>query len=896
MTLRGLYSSSSFLDQMPFGPRSWMKDIPQDPVTLAMAAMSTASTVATGGTILGYTAFGLTAGWTSIAATFAFNAALGYALNALTPKPKAQTPAADRGYQVNGLAAAGPTATIYGETKVGGVVFYQETTTQDKYLHRCIALAGHEIDSIVSIYLNDELVTLDSNGYVIAPVKYYPDSTSLVRINTHLGTDTQAADSDLISESDGYWTADHRARGVAYIYARFEYDADAFPNGVPTVTAIIKGKKVYDPRTAATTYSNNAALCLRDYLVSANLADTSTEIDDNLFAAAANVCDEDVSLLITGIQKRYTTNGTFTSDASPNDVISNLLGSMGGMIWYSQGKWGCKAASWTTAVKTLNEDDLRSSLEIQTRRSRRDAFNKVSGIFRGPTSNYVETNYPTLSVPEFVTVDGGFETELEMSLPFVDTPQQAQRISKIALYRNREQLRISGSFGMEAMALTVGDIVNITNSRLGFSSKPFEVVEWRFGLSAEMTLEVSMTLQELSSAVFDWNADETTFETNNTNLLSPFDVPGVSVTLSQEYRIVNEHINNILVVNVGSAGTEARVDYVEVFYKRSTDSEYSVLGIGELGRFEILDIDVPLADDPTSITYEVRARAVNALGVKGSFTHQSRVIERDTTGPSAPTNLSKQLSGGTLFLNWDASPDLDLSFYRIYHSSNTSAALGNSQVVISKVARPATSVSYPAVSGKFFIVPYDKTGNAGSAASIIVSPSDLPVLGVTLTDTENPAFNGTKTNITKIASGTYAGHLQLTSYSSSGSTGTYEFDGYLDTSSVRTVRVSNEVTSIRHHTNATSGQVNWDDITSNWDTWPNNFDDWSDESQPMGDVAVALYVSSTDDDPSGTPTWSSWVVAAGEITGRAFKFKAELSNSAANVTPSVSVLKGTVEY
>jgi len=62
MTLRGLYRSSSFLDQMPFGPRSWMKDIPQDPVTLLVAATSTASTVAAGGTILGYTAFGLTAG------------------------------------------------------------------------------------------------------------------------------------------------------------------------------------------------------------------------------------------------------------------------------------------------------------------------------------------------------------------------------------------------------------------------------------------------------------------------------------------------------------------------------------------------------------------------------------------------------------------------------------------------------------------------------------------------------------------------------------------------------------------------------------------------------------------------------------------------------------------
>jgi hypothetical protein len=40
----------------------------------------------------------------------------------------------------------------------------------------------------------------------------------------------------------------------------------------------------------------------------------------------------------------------------------------------------------------------------------------------------------------------------------------------------------------------------------------------------------------------------------------------------------------------------------------------------------------------------------------------------------------------------------------------------------------------------------------------------------------------------------------------------------------------------------------------------------------------------------------SWVVAAGEASGRAFKFKAVLSNTSNNVTPSVSVLKGIVEY
>ena len=39
----------------------------------------------------------------------------------------------------------------------------------------------------------------------------------------------------------------------------------------------------------------------------------------------------------------------------------------------------------------------------------------------------------------------------------------------------------------------------------------------------------------------------------------------------------------------------------------------------------------------------------------------------------------------------------------------------------------------------------------------------------------------------------------------------------------------------------------------------------------------------------------SWFTAAGEV-GRAFKFKAELASTTANISPSVSVLEGIVEY
>jgi hypothetical protein len=849
------------------------------------ALLSTGMTLATGGSLI---ALGSLAGVKLFIANVLLKTALGYALNALTPKPNLNA-ATNGGYaSVNALTPAGATAIIYGSTRVGGVTFYQETTDNNKVLHKLIALAGHEVNAIGDIYLNDELVTVDGSGNVTSPSQY----VGKVKLIKHLGSANQAADATLVSESL-LWTSNHRARGVAYIYARLQYDADAFPNGVPVITAVVQGKKVYDPRTDTTAYSDNAALCLRDYLISSGVAFTS-EIDDTLFSTAANICDETVALDAGGTQKRYTTNGTFTSDAAPKDALDNLLRSLGGMLWYSQGKWGCKAAAYTSPVLSLDEDDLRSGLQIQTRNSRRDGFNKITGIFRGPESNYFETNYPTLAPASFLSVDNNQESEFELALPYVDTSPMAQRIAKIALYRNREQLKISGSFGMRAYELTIGDLVQVTNTRLGFTNKVFEVVEWTFGLNSDLALEVAMTLQEISTGVFQWDADESLFETNNTNLLSPFAVPAVALTLTQEYREANEKLTNVLVVEVSSPDAE-RVDNVEVLYKKETDANFSVLGIGDLGRFEILDIETPLAGSVGQIRYEVKARAINALGVKGDFASEIIIVEADTVGPDAPQNFTQQLSAGTIFFNWVASTAIDLSYYKIWHSSSTSAVWADGSVleIIEKVARPATTVSYPALSGTFFIEPYDKSGNAGNVASTVVLPTELPQLGIDVEDVENPTFVGTKTNTTVVSS-----ELRISSYATAPAAGTYEFTGYIDTSTVRTVRVSDELTVSRHHANAVAGEVNWDDISGsyNWSQWPDNWDTWTNEDANFGDFSVIIYVSATDDNPAGSPVWGGWTVAAGERTGRAFKFKAELTSISNNVTPSISVLKGIVEY
>jgi len=852
---------------------------------------------------------GIVAGTMAAAfSAFAMSAAMGFVSYALSPKPQ-KPRVTEGGFVQNNLGSANDHAIVYGETKVGGVIFYGATSNDETILHRMIAVAGHEIDSYVSFFVNDEEITIGSDGLCTAPERF----ADKVYIQTKLGTDDQAAvdlygfftevpdglggtirvdDAVVLDEGADEWTDQHRARGIAYIYCALDFDQKAFPNGAPTITAVVKGRKVYDPRTSTTAWSDNSALCLRDYLTADfGLACDADEIDDVSFADAANDCDDDIGLSGGGTEKRYTTNGTFTTASTPNDVITQMLTPYAGMIWYSQGQFGTRAGTWDAPTLLFDEDDLIGPVEVTTRLSRRDQINEVHGIFRGAESNYQQTDYPAVTSDVFLAEDNNQRSALDLALPFTATSSRAQRIAKIALYRQREQLRVNVVMGLSGFKAKVGDIIQLTNSRMGWSSKAFEVMDWSFGLTSDMAFEVNMQLAEISEGVFEWDADEKAFLQNNTILASPFSVATVGLTITMELRKTRQSVVGILVAGITS-GTPTRVASVELQFKRSSedDTKWRTASTGPLGDHEIVN----LIDGET---YDFRARAISPLGLNGDFTTVTSTEFTPFAEPPADvTDFDHTFSRGNLIMSWTPVADLDASHYEIRHSSATSGAtFGTSDVIATSIAHPTSTFVYTARAGTYFIAAVDRSGNySDNAISFVVLSSDLPSVGVTVTRTEDPTFGGTKTNMQVVSS-----ELLMTSFATAGSTGTYLFSNHIDLGSVETANVDMTSAETRHHANATAGEVNWDDISSafTWDNWIGNFDDWTDEAVAWNDYNYTFYVRATNDNPSGSPTWGSWsVVSGGVLTGRGFQFKLEVSNTANNVSPAFSEIEAQVSY
>jgi hypothetical protein len=802
-----------------------------------------------------------------------------------------------RGYEVTQRGSTISHQIIYGKMKVAGARIFDGTTGTDNVdLHRVVAFAGHEIESFEEIYINDEVATINSSGTVTSPSRYQ----GKIKIYQHLGSPNQAADSNLVSAVSG-WTGNHRLRGIAYLYCKFTYDVDAFPNNVPEITAVIKGKKVYDPRTSTTAWSDNPALCARDYLTATGygLGEATANINDTAFITAANICDETNTDAGT---TRYTANGAFTTGIEPQELIADLMTSMGGTIWYNQGYWNVKAAKWTAPVLDLNEDDLRSGLNLSTRHSRRDNFNSVKGTFRGSESNWVVTDFPPVTNAAFVTADNGQESSIDYDLPWTDNSIEARRTARIVLERNRQQLTLTASFGLRAFQVQTGDNVRITNTRLGWTNKEFEVVGWTFGLQNQYDLQVEMTLREISESVFDEVNDGIVYERDNTTLLSPFTVPTLGLTLGSELRRIKGKVLGVMTIDV--TNTANIMDTAEVQYRKVGDTNYTSLGT--IGAFVGTDrVEVVGIEDGF---YDVRARATNSLGVHGPYnTLANQFVEPLGAPPADVTNVSGNLGGGNLFLSWTPVPDLDLAHYIIRYSKAISGALYNSSVLLAEVPSNSSTLSLSdAGPGTYFIKAVDDTASGSNssvnAAKFVITSVGMEELNVVATLTEHPSFSGVKSNVVKAdnkllliselfdsATGDFDDRPNnfdtVTTFESSG---IYYFANNFDIGFKATCRLGYSFDSTRFNNADT-----FDLQSTLFDSTAGEFDTIGSDAD---DTSVTLELRHTDDDPSGTPTWTDWQsFSVSDITARAFEFRAILGSTTETSSPQISELSVEVD-
>lgn len=630
---------------------------------------------------------------------------------------------------------------IYGQTRVGGPMLYAQVTgSNNEYLHIVEGLVGHACQEIGDIYFADEVVPLDGSGNATGPF------AGFARVIKHLGGDGQTADANLVAESGGLWTTNHRLRRVTNIVTRLKWDATKFPGGIPNISAVVKGRLVFDPRSGLTEWSANVALCVLDYLTNADFGlgvDYATEIDEPSFIAAANVCDEDVALAAGGTEKRYTCNGSFELSAEPATVLEKLCAAMAGVVIYIGGKWICQAgAHQTPSATALTEDDLRGPITVQTKLSLRDTCNRVKGTFVSPDEKWQPADITPITNATYLSEDGGVEIWRDLQLDFVTSHAQGQRLLKIELEQTRQDITVRAPCKLTALRYRAGSVVPVTNARFGWTDKLFIVTGLKFAVhngGGAPALGVDLELRETAAAVWDWaSGEETTYDpAPNTSLKDARTVaaPTSLVLTSSGQGLLQP--DGTYVPRLKAAWTAPADQAVQsgglirLQYKTTAAPDWSEWGTvkGDQVFLFILDVLIGTA-------YDVRIRAENNFGAESAWATPaagSHTVVGDTTAPSALADPVATAFPGYNRVTWVKSAAADISEYRVYRDTDSNPS-GATYLGETGDLEWNDVLATPGVAYYYFVLPVDASENPPlgtitniSAASNAVTTLNPPV-------------------------------------------------------------------------------------------------------------------------------------------------------------------------
>ena len=841
-----------------------------------------------------------------------------------------------KGVLLNKVSSNASIPIVYGTRKIGGTRIFVETSGEDnQYLYVAFVLCEGEINAISKIYIDEKELIVD-NAYAHGTAQTSTglrsviggsastESTTDIIVQPFFGTDNQVASSTLTALSS--WGSNHKLSGLCYLAFRFNWNQDVFGQ-IPNITAIIQGKKVvaYNSSSVAQTsaFSTNPAWCLLDYLTNERYGKglAISQINIPSFYTASGVCDTNVTPYTSGSAINiFDCNGVIDTSAKVLDNVRAIINGCRGFLPYTSGKYSLVIETTGSASVTLTQDDIIGGINIKGE-TLNTKYNRVIVTYTDPEENY------QANTVQFPPIDDSGEASADRhaTMKTLDTKvlegffdfsktitnyYQAQEMAEIILRRSRDAIQVDIKASAEATNISIGDIIGITHSSPSWTAKTFRVLG--MGLNEDHTVDLNCI--EHNDSIYTWSSKPVKSTTPNTTLPNPFTVGApASITLTDELIEYSEGVAltrlNILI----GASTDKFIQYYIVEAKLSTESDFKVVAKGVSLNYEMLNV----LDDKT---YNVRAKAINTLGVSSSYVTANRLIVGATEPPSDVVNFSVNMQGSNqMQLNWDSVDDLDIAYYEIRYQNVSSNSQWNKSVNWLQVPRSSgTTTTVNARTGAFLIKAVDKLGNESNNETIIYSNiASLQAFKVVQTITET------------ISAGTFDSDVALTDRSGTSSivldtitdfddtvgnfdspSGDFDLGGTDTTSNVTYSSANIDNEGFYSFANSFSlsavydcsfaSNITIDQIEDPYDLFDSgrgftNFDDAPapfDGNDPTNATAQIQVASS--ETSLGDCTVYYNLNSAGTYKGRYFKFRLRLANKNNKVVPFVSGLSITL--
>lgn len=364
---------------------------------------------------------------------------------------------------------------IYGESRVGGALFYHNDT-QPPYLVWGLVMSARPVTRIKKTLVGVNEVAFGADLGVLTP-PYLDGADVRLWASFRDGDPDQAIDPIIADFDTSLDPATFRQRGhaTAVFKAAFGNDSDDFDRmwglgtQIPNILMDVEGAPVHDPRVPASDYddpttwrySNNAALVQADWLRQpyGGRVDPSRMRWDEI-ADAANYDDELVGIP-SGFQKRYTIDGVIDLSQDPAVVAESLMAANRGFVATDQGRLWVTSSRPQTPVLTITDAMLRGGFVYQETKRKDALLNTVRSRFVAPDREYAIIDGPVRADPALVTADGQTLDET-VGLNFTLSHERAQRLAELAMRQSRLQKAITTQLPLRrSLGLRAGQVVRV---------------------------------------------------------------------------------------------------------------------------------------------------------------------------------------------------------------------------------------------------------------------------------------------------------------------------------------------------------------------------------------------------------------------------------------------------
>lgn len=534
-----------------------------------------------------------------------------------------------------------PIPIVYGHQQVGGMLFYLNFEDGVWTVGYIICLG--EIEAYVGLLANGAELPASVD------VTYYRGLTTQTVDATIAGTNPDYSDDMVIRAPEG-------DIGIAYVV--LQYPDSAF-EGWPQVLAEIQARKVWNPTSGQTEYSDNPSLHLADFYRS-TIYGMGYNVDDASLIAAAAANDDD-----TGLGEVRRQSGL---------VLKNRR---------ARGQWAQVLKTYAACYAVLRGDTVHLIPNRPAASSQSfDSSNIVKGSlrFRKRSSAgiptvirvvYTDTSQPiwreAVSDPaEAPGVSSGAtpRRESRVSLPGINRSSQANREAIERL----NQLQLSDlevewtSFDI-ALKVEIGDVVDVTDP-IGLSAKLLRIIE-----DPE---EVSPGRWRLVGAEYDPAAYSDSVATTptfpDTNLPQPG--PPAAVTGLTLGETLYQKRTGDFAARIDISWNASSSAFVTGYQVKVFDGP-NVVWATSTASTNVSTSELPERTGAgAQITYRVEVIPHTALLI-GDAADATIALQGKFALPAAPASLSGFEAGGEVRLQWPASADVDVKRYEIRYGITT---------------------------------------------------------------------------------------------------------------------------------------------------------------------------------------------------------------------------------